>query len=164
MKKSSFSPVSEPTLSLGAAHCHRGFLWLASRERLGWGRAGLEISQAVGMGHLPLLQRTACCAGRSSYFSVSCQLGGSPQALPRKSKCFPNLARDGLPVLSVLQPPPPPHTASTHPGASFSNLPTPLQIPCRMKSCPCSPFHALGWATIAVATATREHSSSGSTG
>ena len=58
---SCFRVHSEPMEQLTSM---RGFLWMASRERLGWGRAGLEISQAVGMGPLPLPRDSMLCYRR----------------------------------------------------------------------------------------------------
>ena len=58
---SCFRVHSEPMEQLTSM---RGFLWMASRERLGWGRAGLEISQAVGMGPLPLPRDSMLCCRR----------------------------------------------------------------------------------------------------
>ena len=131
MKKSSLSPVSESTLSpwSSSAPC------VASRERLGWGRAGLEISQAGGIGATAFAQGQHAVLQEIIIFLSFLPTWGQALKPAGKSKCFPNLAKDGLPVLSVLQPPASSHTASTHPGANLQP-PTPLQIPLQYEIMP----------------------------
>lgn len=114
------------------------FLWLASRGRVGWGRAGLEISQTVGMG-LPPLPRdsTLPCKGQS-HFSVSCQLRGEPSNLlwnPNASQTWlgSGLAKASFPVASALQSPASPHTARSYLGAK-PHPPSPVQMHVAMPS------------------------------
>lgn len=64
----------------------------ASGGRVGWRRAGLEISQAKGLGP-PSLPRDSMLPCRGlSHFSASCQPGGQALKPAVQSKCFTKLA------------------------------------------------------------------------